>query len=498
MMLPASSTFFVAHCLEFLHGAMVLSVDSLIDAPGKFPLHRKGNCDKVETNREGGVKMRYFIALAIVALVTHLTGLELSAAIVLGAVVAIPFAFIGRKKKKKDAAEIPASQPAAESPALQDPAPEPPTPKPMRKSGVDENPLPGCSNKRYRVIGTAACEHRILALAELNPMYSSSKTKMYQQNIDEIYKYVFHPKRIELIPDPDNPYNPQSVMVVIDEQHVGYVKDGSCAHVLNVLRDDRIRRIQAEISGGPHKYLEDNGADYDNNGNYIRGKLSEHELVEDDGDSFSVSIYIDEAEKQPKTGGSSERRTAPIRPEKGKSLIAPLKDFVVIDVETTGYCPAYDELIEVGAIRYRNGKPDGTFTSLVKPKKKIPTAIEKLTGITNEMLSSAPPLRDVLPDYLNFIGADVVVGHNVNFDVNFIYDACLEIGINGFGNDFVDTLRICRRMYPDLPNHKLDTLAQHFHLEPRGLHRSLKDCTYTAECYIRMMEDTARFRDVME
>ncbi len=182
------------------------------------------------------------------------------------------------------------------------------------------------------------------------------------------------------------------------------------------------------------------------------------------------------------------------RPEKGRSLLTALQDFVVIDVETTGLCPAYDEMIEVGAIRYRGGKPEDSFTSLIKPRRKIDPVIEQLTGITNEMVESAPPLRDVLPDYLNFIGADVVVGHNVNFDVNFIYDACKEISINGFGNDFVDTLRLSRRMYNDLPNHKLDTIVEYFHIAPRDLHRSLKDCELTAACYLNMMQDKERFQ----
>lgn len=177
------------------------------------------------------------------------------------------------------------------------------------------------------------------------------------------------------------------------------------------------------------------------------------------------------------------------RPNKGHSLLLATDDFVSIDIETTGLSTVYDEIIELGAARYRAGNLVDTFSSLVKPVDPVSPFITKLTGITNEALESAPVLSNVLPQFLDFIGNDIIVGHNVNFDINFIYDACSSLGFGPFVNDFIDTMRLARRMYREFPNHKLDTLMKHFDLEQRDLHRGLNDCELTAACYKKMVMD---------
>lgn len=186
------------------------------------------------------------------------------------------------------------------------------------------------------------------------------------------------------------------------------------------------------------------------------------------------------------------------RPDKGKSLLAALSDFVSLDIETTGLSPMYDEIIELGAVKYREGKVVDTFSSLVKPENPVDNFITQMTGITNEMLEDAPSLVSILPTFLDFVGSDVVVGHNVNFDINFIYDACDSFGFPSFSNDFVDTMRLARRMYKGLPNHKLDTLIDHFGLEHRTLHRGLGDCELTAECFQRMIADADAFEEAIK
>lgn len=185
------------------------------------------------------------------------------------------------------------------------------------------------------------------------------------------------------------------------------------------------------------------------------------------------------------------------RPNKGSSLLTALTDFVSLDIETTGLSPMYDEIIELGAVKYRNGEAVDTFSSLVKPESPVDPFVTQMTGITNEMLKDAPSLSSVLPVFIDFIGNDVIVGHNVNFDINFIYDACVTVGLPPFANDFVDTMRLARRMYKDFPNHKLDTLIDHFELERRTLHRGLGDCELTAECYQHMIADTEAFEEAI-
>lgn len=174
------------------------------------------------------------------------------------------------------------------------------------------------------------------------------------------------------------------------------------------------------------------------------------------------------------------------RTHKGKSLLLFPEDYTVVDIETTGFDPMFDEIIEVAGIKYRGRNEVGRFQSLVKPDDGIPDYITALTGITNEMVADAPGIEDVLPRFLEFIGEDIVVGHNVHFDVNFIYDYAEDFELKPFSNDLVDTLRLSQRLYPELQSHKLSALAAHFGVEPDGEHRALADCVTTQKCLSAM------------
>lgn len=174
------------------------------------------------------------------------------------------------------------------------------------------------------------------------------------------------------------------------------------------------------------------------------------------------------------------------RTHKGKSLLLFPEDYTVVDIETTGFDPMFDEIIEVAGIKYRGRNEVGRFQSLVKPDDGIPDYITALTGITNEMVADAPGIEDVLPRFLEFIGEDIVVGHNVHFDVNFLYDYAEDFELKPFSNDLVDTLRLSRRLYPELQGHKLSALAAHFGVEPDGEHRALADCVTTQKCLSAM------------
>lgn len=141
--------------------------------------------------------------------------------------------------------------------------------------------------------------------------------------------------------------------------------------------------------------------------------------------------------------GNSIKKTS--REQKGESLLALPDQYIVVDLETTGLDPLWNDIIEFGAVRVAAGSIVNRFSSLVNPGYEIDEFITELTGITNEMLSSAPVIADVLLDFLNFIGDNVVVGHNVNFDVNFIYDNCVSTLNRPFPNNFIDTMRLSRR-----------------------------------------------------
>ena len=149
------------------------------------------------------------------------------------------------------------------------------------------------------------------------------------------------------------------------------------------------------------------------------------------------------------------KRPNAIRDQKGKSLLEFPTSYVAIDIETTGLDPHFDEIIELAAIRIQDGIETDRFQSLVNPECEINEFIEDLTGITNAMLAEAPTLETALPQFLAFVGKEVVVGHNVNFDINFLYDRAENLNLGPFSNDFVDTMRISRKLYPDLKHHTL-------------------------------------------
>lgn len=164
---------------------------------------------------------------------------------------------------------------------------------------------------------------------------------------------------------------------------------------------------------------------------------------------------------------------------KGKMLLCFPENCCVVDVETTGLDTEYSEIIEIGAIRIRDGEPRDRFTSIVKPSEPIDEFIEKLTGITNEMLEKAYPLSRVLPVFRDFLADDIIVGHNVHFDINFLYDGCEDLGLAPISNDFVDTMRIARILLPDLPHHRLRDLCDYYQIINKRAHRAVNDCEAT-------------------
>lgn len=173
---------------------------------------------------------------------------------------------------------------------------------------------------------------------------------------------------------------------------------------------------------------------------------------------------------------------------KGKSTIDLLSDYIVFDIETTGLDSSYDEVIEIGAIKVKNNKIVSKFNSLVKPKNEIDEYITELTGITNEMVKDAPTIEEILPDFMNYIGNDILIGHNVNFDINFIYDNLYRNKFDVLTNDFIDTMRISRKLLPGLSHHRLIDLAKYFKIDSTNNHRSLKDCEITMNVYENLKE----------
>ena len=163
--------------------------------------------------------------------------------------------------------------------------------------------------------------------------------------------------------------------------------------------------------------------------------------------------------------------------------------FCVLDLETTGASAASCEITEVGAVNFFGGEEQGAFQTLVNPGLAIPPFITILTGISHTMVIEAPPISEVFPQFLEFIGGRVIVGHNVRFDMSFLNAAAYRLGYDRLPNQIVDTCALARRLVrPEVRNLKLGTLAAHFRSPVKPTHRALDDARATAHVLHSLLE----------
>ncbi|MGI6269404.1 MAG: PolC-type DNA polymerase III [Candidatus Howiella sp.] len=162
-------------------------------------------------------------------------------------------------------------------------------------------------------------------------------------------------------------------------------------------------------------------------------------------------------------------------------------DYVVFDVETTGFSPQNDRLTEIGAVRYSGGKAGERFDTFVNPHMPIPAKVIELTGITDAMVSSAPDEDEAVRQFLDFCGDAVLVAHNAGFDISFISAACKRCGFS-FNPTYIDTVVMSRSLLPHLKNHKLDTVAAALELGDFNHHRACDDAAILAGIFDRLVE----------
>ncbi len=175
------------------------------------------------------------------------------------------------------------------------------------------------------------------------------------------------------------------------------------------------------------------------------------------------------------------------RMQKGKSLLELPKNYCLIDIETTGLDATFDDAIEVAVIKVRENKIIDEYQSLIYTDQIIDSFIVELTGIQQNDILGAPKPEIVWKEFKSFIKDEILIAHNANFDINFIYDEMIENKIEPINNDFVDTLRLARRAFPDMKNHKLKTLVKELELENDKLHRAMKDVQVTYQLYNKIL-----------
>lgn len=173
--------------------------------------------------------------------------------------------------------------------------------------------------------------------------------------------------------------------------------------------------------------------------------------------------------------------------ERGKRLVQYVPDYTVFDLETTGISAYTDNIIEISAIKVKNGIVQDTFSTLVNPERPIPLQATRVNGITDEMVANAPCIRETMAAFLEFVGKDILVGHNIqSFDMKFIYREVEALFQDTISNDFIDTLYMARKCLPELQHHRLTDLAFYFGINSEGAHRALNDCVMNQKCFEEM------------
>ncbi len=162
-------------------------------------------------------------------------------------------------------------------------------------------------------------------------------------------------------------------------------------------------------------------------------------------------------------------------------------DYVVFDLETTGFSPENNRIIEIGAVKVQGGKITDKFSTFVNPQVPIPFRIEQLTSINDSMVIDAPPIEQILPQFMEFCEGCVMVAHNADFDMSFIKKNCMRQGME-CRPTIVDTVGLARILLPNLNRFKLDTVAKALGVSLDNHHRAVDDAGCTAEIFVKFID----------
>ena len=161
--------------------------------------------------------------------------------------------------------------------------------------------------------------------------------------------------------------------------------------------------------------------------------------------------------------------------------------YVVFDIETTGFSPDKDKIIEIGAVKVEDGQITDQFSTFVNPEVPIPFRIEELTSIKDDMVIDAPKIEQILPEFMEFCQGAVMVAHNADFDMSFIRKNCERQGISE-NFSVLDTVALARILLPNLNRYKLDTVAKALGVSLENHHRAVDDAGCTAEIFVKFIQ----------
>ena len=164
--------------------------------------------------------------------------------------------------------------------------------------------------------------------------------------------------------------------------------------------------------------------------------------------------------------------------------------FIALDLETTGLWAATDRIVEIAAVRFSaTGEEICCFQTLVNPEQPVSPGAFAVHGLSDEVLGQARPAREVLPEFLEFLGApdsSRLIAHNAAFDAGFLGSELKRVGLEPPGHSLYDTLALSRLRLPMLASHRLDSIARHFGVDPAGAHRAMADSLLVKEIWLRL------------
>lgn len=164
-------------------------------------------------------------------------------------------------------------------------------------------------------------------------------------------------------------------------------------------------------------------------------------------------------------------------------------EYVIFDVETTGLSAVYDTIIEVGAVKMKDGRVLARFDEFINPGHPLSATTINLTHITDEMVQNGGSEAEIIGKFMDFVGDDVIVGHNVTFDIGFLNAALQRMKRTIVRNPVIDTLELSRTLHPENSNHKLDTLAKRYHITLNNHHRADADAEATGLLYFALFKE---------
>lgn len=218
----------------------------------------------------------------------------------------------------------------------------------------------------------------------------------------------------------------------------------------------------------------------DNRNNSVNDKMDYHSeklMKEAIKDKVTYNVTIESPHPQKKT--NQTKKPAKYEYIKARKLV---NNVTIIDFETTGFDPVKNEIIQVGAIKYIDGIESERFLEYAKPSGSISSRISRLTGISDETVSDAPPLEETLKKLVYFLKKETLVAHNASFDMKFLLENLSKFDMPHEKYRVIDTLTLARRHISETENHKLPTLKKYLEIEANS-HDAIEDCFVTGKLY---------------